>query len=172
MTAPHDTPRTDERAGLSEGEVALRDLAEDATPGPWHGDAADGDVWMLGNRERICRTFSQAYHRDAPYIAAASPTAVLGLLDRLAVAEAALTWIASGAAFDGADDPEDAMQERARMALEGGSQPAQRPNGAADVSQGPVIAARRLCEDSLTCLTCGAEFPAITDHECDEGRQG
>ena len=97
----------------------------------------------------------------------AALTAVRNLLDRLAAAEAALTWIASDAPFDGADDPEDAMQERARMALEA----AQRPNGAAGDSECHHFFVRRLCDDFRTCQSCGEEFPITTNHDSDEGRQ-
>lgn len=50
-----------------------------------------------------------------------SPAVVLGLLDRLAAAEGALRWIASDAPHDGPDDAEDAMHDRAMVALALGS---------------------------------------------------
>lgn len=62
---------------------ALRAVAEAATTGPWGGEVMDGDVWAPGNRERICKTSSFNYGRDAAYIAAASPDVVLALLDEI-----------------------------------------------------------------------------------------
>ena len=88
----------------------LRKLAEAATPGPWWADtgATIGDdsdeathVWYRASRNDLYLTIGkvldndldQTTFEDAEFIAAANPTAVLGLLDQLDAAEAKLAAV-------------------------------------------------------------------------------
>lgn len=64
----------------------LRALAEAATPGPW--EVVGESVVTDGNAATVAVIEAPDYEEDAAYIAAANPTAVLDLLDRLAAAEA------------------------------------------------------------------------------------
>ena len=71
----------------------LRALAEAATPGPWRtwiegeGDAWGGDPCVVAATpgRTVCELATIA---DTRFIAAANPTAILALLDRILVLEA------------------------------------------------------------------------------------
>ena len=67
----------------------LRRLAKAATPGPWEWDDDDERPGLrhgisFGGLLLRCGTWYGPDEKDASYIAAANPAAVLGLLDRLA----------------------------------------------------------------------------------------
>ena len=84
----------------------LRELAQNATPGPWtqwegHGWVAAGtpeanaEGYMAGTYGQVCRTdcgdFSDAQEiKNAEYIAAANPATVLALLDEIKNSRAVL----------------------------------------------------------------------------------
>jgi len=154
------TPRTDERAGLSE-VLAAHEYALGMRRGSicLCGFVPDVDPGSLATQ--------QDYHRE--HIADLIADRLAAAVARAEAAEAALRWIASDAPWDGSDDPEDAMRDKARMALEATSQPAQSTNGAADESEchhdhrwGHEV--RRLCDDhyepAQVCVDCGAKREA------------
>lgn len=64
----------------------LRRLAEAATPGPWERASTDGMGWAVHRGEHDTVALYADRH-DSEFIAAANPTAVLDLLDRLRAAE-------------------------------------------------------------------------------------
>ncbi|MDV1156786.1 ead/Ea22-like family protein [Citrobacter freundii] len=67
---------------------ALREAAEKATKGQWAVEFDDEIYSTDGvNHEQIAMVFSENEARDAAFIAAANPTAVLALLDELKAAE-------------------------------------------------------------------------------------
>ncbi|MDV2046278.1 ead/Ea22-like family protein [Citrobacter freundii] len=67
---------------------ALREAAEKATKGQWAVEFDDEIYSTDGvNHEQIAMVFSENEARDAAFIAAANPTAVLALLDELEAAE-------------------------------------------------------------------------------------
>lgn len=80
-----------------EQTAALRRLAENATPGPWHVEYA-GDLG--GKYAHIGEVLRERYgknalsfgedHATAEYVAALDPTTVIALLDRLDRVEAVL----------------------------------------------------------------------------------
>lgn len=90
----------------------LRELAQNAAPGPWtqwegrgwvHAGTteANAEGYMAGTHGQVCRTdcgdFSDAQEiKNAEYIASASPATVLALLDELARTQGSLA-IASAA---------------------------------------------------------------------------
>lgn len=99
----------------TEKYAELRKLAEAATPGPWESDDTTvsqhwsrPEPWLdVVNDEIACMAYCYGGSvrpierpEDAAYIAAANPTAVLELLDRLEAAETALertrTLVADG----------------------------------------------------------------------------
>lgn len=113
---------------------ALRELAAAATPGPWtwgKGGIYAGEydeVLTTGPVE--CMTYcyggsstldGDRYDQDAAYIAAANPTAVTALLDRLTAAEGAVERAAALAAtWRGNDLGTDRLcAEELTAALEG-----------------------------------------------------
>lgn len=72
----------------------LRQLAESATPGPWHDAKSNNQVLATDpNGMVICKMDGGYMHtgvvRDRAYIAAANPAAILALLDGLEAAESA-----------------------------------------------------------------------------------
>jgi hypothetical protein len=80
----------------------LRELAEKARPGPWRYSAEDGALYYDRN-ERAAPDFLSCCNLDddtMEYVAAANPTAVLELLDRLEALRAALEQIAVGSPPD------------------------------------------------------------------------
>ncbi|HGD3580337.1 MAG: ead/Ea22-like family protein [Enterobacter hormaechei] len=67
---------------------ALREAAEKATKGQWVVEFDDEIYSTDGvNNEQIAMVFSENEARDAAFIAAANPAAVLALLDELEAAE-------------------------------------------------------------------------------------
>lgn len=67
---------------------ALREAAEKATKGQWAVEFDDEIYSTDGvNHEQIAMVFSENESRDAAFIAAANPAAVLALLDELEAAE-------------------------------------------------------------------------------------
>ena len=71
--------------------AALREAAEGATPGPWIADIrTDGRAWIdmpgIDNHALSLHGFGA----DAAYIAAANPTTILALIERLEAAEGAV----------------------------------------------------------------------------------
>ena len=86
----------------------LRELAEKATPGPWNNDGPywhdrrDGEVDCTGcvttdPERKIVATPAPANangNADCAFIAAADPSTVIALLDRLAAAEAIIRGFA------------------------------------------------------------------------------
>lgn len=67
----------------------LRDLASDATPGPWTAtgwanENYDGNYLVVASGADVASTGkSELYQENAAFIAAASPDVVLALLDKL-----------------------------------------------------------------------------------------
>jgi hypothetical protein len=76
-----------EQAGLTPAQMALRALAEQATPGPWTVSANDDGIGILSSE---AGWVGEANRDDLHYIAAAHPAAILALLDALTTATARL----------------------------------------------------------------------------------
>lgn len=78
------------RRALPVDDLALlRDLAENATLGPWtlsRAGIVDNDGEEIGEAERL---------GDASYIVAASPNVIIALIDRLEAAEAKIETVES-----------------------------------------------------------------------------
>jgi len=79
---------------MTDDLTALRDLAEKATPGPWHFHQDDGtaldisEVCIPRPEEDVDLSIASLLEdRDGAFIAAANPATVLALLDRLERAE-------------------------------------------------------------------------------------
>ena len=90
------------RSGQPMTPSSLRELAEKAMPGPWflrEGDALT--IWS--NTEGVAKAF---WADDAPFLAAANPLAILGLLDRIQALEGALVPFAEQADAYEPDDPD------------------------------------------------------------------
>jgi hypothetical protein len=65
---------------------ALREAAEKATPGPWRRSGS----WIMAPSRYLVALWGEGWkveEADATYIAAANPTTILALLDRLQAAE-------------------------------------------------------------------------------------
>ena len=73
----------------------LKAAARAATPGPWVANT--DDVWTTTDRMRVANGWTI---KDAKYIAAANPEAVLDLIAKLRAAEAVV---------EAAHDPEDGI---------------------------------------------------------------
>ena len=99
----------------------LREKAEAATPGPWRSSSGPS-VWgpegvLIGNLPSYFGPDQPRWrenHATADFIAAADPSTVLALLDRIETLEAALRGLL---ASEGFSDHHDALY-RARAALE------------------------------------------------------
>lgn len=68
----------------------LKELAERATPGPWTTDAAQSviaDSDQLNSGWVICECFGSDEKANRDFMVAANPHAILGLLERLKLAE-------------------------------------------------------------------------------------
>lgn len=75
---------------------ALREVAEKATPGPWHiGHISEHEPEIVdidgSNGLTICKSYGQA---DSSYLCAANPITILALIDRLERYEKALKYYA------------------------------------------------------------------------------
>ncbi len=82
----------------------LRRLASEATPGPWEwcrGILWAGATWESQGRREWETNVMEATPpaSDAEYIAAANPTAVLALLDRIDELAAKVEWLEIRAGF-------------------------------------------------------------------------
>lgn len=82
---------------MTDDLTALRELAEKATPGPWHFHQDDGtaldisEVCIPRPEEDVDLSIASLLEdRDGAFIAATNPSVVLALLDRLESAEAAI----------------------------------------------------------------------------------
>lgn len=85
---------------------ALREAAEKATKGQWVVEFDDEIYSTDGvNNEQIAMVFSENEARDAAFIAAANPAAVLALLDELEAAEKRIAELE--AKLDSADKLQD-----------------------------------------------------------------
>ncbi|MCE1386682.1 ead/Ea22-like family protein [Enterobacter hormaechei] len=79
---------------------ALREAAEKATKGQWVVEFDDEIYSTDGvNNEQIAMVFSENEARDAAFIAAANPAAVLALLDELEAAEKRISELESDNAY-------------------------------------------------------------------------
>lgn len=82
---------------LTPSQMALRALAEQATPGPWEPTAVDESVYQVWapNQRGVKRALLTWVHQqaNAAYIAAAHPTAILALLDDVTTATARLAEV-------------------------------------------------------------------------------
>jgi len=88
---------------------ALAALAEAATPGPWtHDDESDYQglvrIWRDIDPPPVM-TMGRVHAADAAYIAAADPTTILALVERLRAAEAVCDRVLAMAAFYEWDAP-------------------------------------------------------------------
>ena len=85
----------------------FRALAERATPGPWSAykdsDGFGGYDWTVG--EDIEKVAQHLEKDDAAWIAAASPTAIIALIDRLEGSELSLRVVT-----DRLEEAEDALR--------------------------------------------------------------
>lgn len=103
------TPAADPTPGSSRVDVAgLRAAAEAATPGPWCHDGLDGWVATWDDGTPVVEGIEMWAETDAAFIAAADPTTVLALLDRLANYEQAIDRARMERAQ--AEDAETAME--------------------------------------------------------------
>ena len=109
---------------MKESTVRLKQLAEEATPGPWtvgKDDASHLIFYPYDTGEtdlsRIVISDTEVSMGDKRFIAAANPKAVIGLIARIEKLEAALKEIEAKDGFciygssDTSADPEEAFRE-------------------------------------------------------------
>lgn len=105
----------------------LEALARAATPGEWIADGVDirtCDGWMIGQAWFGREQSTKDDLCNAAYIATANPAAILALIKRVRVAEAALADVRD--AYDGHEDADDGIPNlamRCMMIAEGKNRP-------------------------------------------------
>lgn len=123
---------------MTDSEKELRRLAEAATPGPWRRAGTESKpcpvvsalnkekgyqihsmLWVKRDTPAVYDGMRDVYNRDAAFIAAANPAAVLALLDRIKELEGQLSSIAATLEYEGpVDGLAQAVKDYAKASID------------------------------------------------------